>query len=262
MKKLRKGDDLWEGDRNLDESGNDIVELDYEPVRIQIRATSDTERRWRVRPCRKEPWTVEWIERTIEAGAVFYDIGANIGAFTLIATRRQPTATVVAFEPGYASYARLCDNLALNRCQGTVIPIPLPLWSRTTIMSLKYRDVTPGQSRHQLMQRIPPHGTLSRESRYEQPVLGITLDDLVRLFQLPLPTAVKLDVDGAETHVLQGAIDTFRWEGLKSVLVESSEETGAEVRTLLREAGFSEASVVVRDKPKAPIYAEFRRDRV
>jgi FkbM family methyltransferase len=167
----------------------------------------------------------------------------------------------VAFEPGYASFARLCDNLALNRCQGTVIPIPLPLWSCTSIMGLKYRDVTPGQSRHQLMPRTPPSAARSRESRYEQPVLGIMLDDLVRLYHLPPPTAVKLDVDGAETHVLQGAIDTLRGEDLRSVLVEFSEETGKDVRAVLRKAGFLEASVVARDKPNAPIYAEFRRDR-
>jgi len=33
---------------------------------------------------------------------------------------------VVAFEPGYANFARLCDNIRLNGCQHAIVPVPLP----------------------------------------------------------------------------------------------------------------------------------------
>ena len=70
---------------------NELTEtsvLDYPPVQIRLITTSDTERKWRTRSCSKEPWTIEWLEKYIGPGTVFYDIGANVGPFTLIAAKR------------------------------------------------------------------------------------------------------------------------------------------------------------------------------
>jgi FkbM family methyltransferase len=243
------------------EREDQIVSLDYAPVPIRIWATSHAERQWRARSCAKEPWTVEWIERVIGSGAVLYDIGANVGTFTLIAARRQPTATVVAFEPGYASYAHLCDNLVLNRCQGNVIPIPLPLWSKNAMVTLKYRTVEPGQSRHGMKERPPSRKPAGNEGYYEQAVLATRLDDLVRQYGLPLPTAIKLDVDGAEGAVLRGATETLRCRSLTTLLVEFEEEQRADVRGILAAAGFTVLREIERSKSNAPNYAEFSRAR-
>ena len=199
---------------------DDVIALDYAPVSVRLRVTSREERRWRARACAKEPWTVEWIERVVDREVVLYDIGANVGAFSLIAARRQPLATVVAFEPGYASFARLCENIVLNCCQQIVIPISVQLWSRTELVALKYRSLAPGQSRHALGSWRPRRRGIPREGRYEQPMLGMRLDDLARQYALPPPTAVKLDVDGA---------------------------------------GFQCVNRIERHKSRAPLYAEFRR---
>jgi FkbM family methyltransferase len=241
------------------ERKDEIVDLDYAPVPIRIWATSHAERQWRARSCAKEPWTVEWIERVIGTGSVLYDIGANVGTFTLVAARRQPTATVVAFEPGYASYAHLCDNLVLNHCQGNVIPVPLPLWSRNGMVAFKYRTVEPGQSRHGMKDRPPSRKPAGERGYYEQPVLATRLDDLVRQYELPLPTAIKLDVDGAEGAVLRGAAETLRSRSLTTLLVEFEEEQRAEVCSLLAAAGFTMVREIERSKPNAPNYAEFGR---
>ncbi|MEW6319633.1 MAG: FkbM family methyltransferase [Acidobacteriota bacterium] len=235
-----------------------VVELDYKPVRIIIRGTSNEERLWRARSCWKEPWTVEWLERNIREGSVLYDIGANVGTFTLIAACRQPAATVVAFEPGYASYAHLCENLVLNGCTRNVIPVPLPLWSDSTLLGMRYRSLAPGQSRHTLRAGAPASGACA-DGRYDQPMFGVKLDDLVRQYGLPQPTAIKLDVDGAEQEVLAGAAGVIRNASLETMLVEFDASVGDSVRETLAAAGFSSVSVISRDKPGAPAYAEFRR---
>src|SRR5262249_11802872 len=47
----------------------------------------------------KEPGTCEWIDRTVREGGDFYDIGANIGVYSILAGHRGPSGRVVAFEP-------------------------------------------------------------------------------------------------------------------------------------------------------------------
>ena len=54
------------------------------------------ERQWRAASCAKEPWTVNWLRDAVGPGDVLYDIGANVGAFSLVAAKHCG-AHVVAF---------------------------------------------------------------------------------------------------------------------------------------------------------------------
>src|ERR1051325_11538121 len=61
------------------------VRLDFPDHDIWLRATFAAERRWRAHACAKEPWTVRWLREKIGPGKVLYDIGANVGVFSLVA---------------------------------------------------------------------------------------------------------------------------------------------------------------------------------
>lgn len=65
----------------------------------------------------KEPDTVEWID-TFKKDDVFFDVGANIGIYTILAA--QKGATVFAFEPESKNYALLNRNVVLNNVQANV----------------------------------------------------------------------------------------------------------------------------------------------
>src|SRR3990167_8594009 len=88
-----------------------IRTLDYAKVPIQMRVDTKIESDYRIVACKKEPWTVEFIEQQ-PLGSIFIDVGANVGSYTLIAVAcgLRP----VAIEPHFHSYAKLCENLALN----------------------------------------------------------------------------------------------------------------------------------------------------
>ena len=120
--------------------------IDYGGADIVIGVTSRTEILSRLRPCAKEPWTVAWLERTLRAGDVFYDVGANVGAYSLVAAALGRAERVVAVEPGYASYAALCDNIVLNGRQDVVVPLPAvlagPCRARTTSPSQPTRRLS------------------------------------------------------------------------------------------------------------------------
>ena len=248
---------------NRDESTNvnsSVAEVDYGRHRIVINATTDAERRWRARACAKEPWTVEWIETSVNRGDVFYDIGANVGVFSLIAAMKcTKKLQVVAVEPGYASFAHLCDNVVLNHCEGVITPIPLPLSDQTGLAQFKYRSREAGQSRHALLEKTKT-GSGDGQSRYQQPVLAMRLDDMVSTFNLPKPTHLKIDVDGAELRVLHGATEVLRHDGLRTILIEVETAIEEFVVAVLRDAGFSLVSRYEHGKnPKAPWYGLFAR---
>src|SRR5262245_31131064 len=60
----------------------------------------------------KEPDTIAWIDN-FESSDVFWDIGANVGVFSLYAAR-QCGVRVVAFEPSADNYMVLCKNVEMS----------------------------------------------------------------------------------------------------------------------------------------------------
>jgi len=206
-----------------------IGRLDYGGAEIMIGVTSRAEILSRLRPVAKEPWTVEWIERNVKASDVLYDIGANVGAYSLIAAALGRSARVVAVEPAYASYAALCDNVLLNGAQDIIVPLPVLLGARTGLVTLGYRDVAAGAAEH----LVGAEGAAA----YRQPTLAYRLDDLVEHLGLPAPTLAKIDVDGAEAAVLAGAPQTLARAELRSVLVEVERSGGDAIVAALERAG-------------------------
>lgn len=178
-----------------------IGKLDYPKREIRMYASTPVEEAYRLNACAKEPWTVEWIE-SMPPGSVLYDVGANVGSYTLIAAALGHT--VVAIEPSFANYARLCENILLNDLGPKVIPLCMAaghIWGAPLIE----QEATPGYS-----------GGAKRLNTLTAP-----LSSLAALMRLPAPTHVKIDVDGAELSVLDGMdYDTFK---VPSLLVEVSQ---------------------------------------
>lgn len=238
---------------------HDVVPVDYGRAAIRIRATSKIERRRRMTACAMEPWTVAWLEREVVPGDVVYDIGANVGVFSLIAAHLlTQRGRVVAFEPGYANYARLCENLLLNGEGALILPVPLPLSDESCIGSFRYRSLEPGQSRHRL-ELSPPELGIEGGEGLRHDVIIARLDGLIETFDLPAPTLVKIDVDGAELHVLRGAEATFRSPALRSALIEVDRPLWSEVESFFLEHGFALAELHERRHASKNVYAVFAR---
>lgn len=233
------------------------MRLDFPRTDIWLAVSSGPERRWRAKACAKEPWTVEWLLNDVRAGEILYDIGANVGAFSLIAARHVG-ASVVAFEPGYANFARLCENIQLNECAQKVAPLPLALAERAELVGFTYRTVEPGQSRHRLHDERWS-AEASNSHKYVQPVATMPLDRVVSDYDLPKPHHLKIDVDGAELRVLQGARDVLRHPGLRTILIEAEASLRDAVSSLLADAGLRLRNDLRRDESGAPGYALFER---
>ena len=218
--------------------GSEVRDVDYPHAKVQIVVTSRAERQWRAHMCAKEPWTTNWIDEYVKPGQVVYDIGANVGVFSLIAAKRlEGEGLVVAFEPGYANFARLCENVVLNQVESLVVPVPVPLSDSNGLQAFTYHSREPGQSRHRFIGAEWTPGDASATRRYSQPVLGMRLDDLVPQFALPRPMHVKLDVDGAEVQVIRGATRTLGDPSVRTLMIEVDVKLEDEVVPMLREVG-------------------------
>jgi len=193
----------------------------------------------------KEPETLEWIEEFGANGAVLYDIGANIGLYSIYHSVLNK-GKVIAFEPSFFNLKLLVKNINLNSTQDFITVITTPLTSHNGASNFQYEDDTEGQALSAFGVDFGYDGK-SINSNLSVNVIGSSLDSLIESKTIEdSPDLVKIDVDGIEHLILSGAINTFKRKSCKSVLVEVNEdflEQSIEVKRILEDCGF-----VLRDK--------------
>jgi FkbM family methyltransferase len=234
--------------------------LDYAAAGVRLHTDSSLELASRVNACRKEPETVAWIERYAGQGDVLYDIGANVGAYSLVAASRQGVR-VYAFEPAFPNFTQLSRNVILNGYSGRVIPLHVALHDSTGLVEFNFSDLTAGTALHSLGGDVDQKGNRFTPAA-SQPVLAFRLEDFVRQFRLPKPTLVKLDVDGHERSVIEGAVEVLSSGCLRSLLVElePSHPDAAACRRHLEQLGLQEVACYAHGEgPDATVNAVFAR---
>lgn len=197
-----------------------IKKMDYPRHDIFLYIDSTFEYNARSISCSREPETVQWIETFFRSGEVFYDIGANVGAYSFVAAKFfNGNVKVYAFEPHPMTYNQLCKNIILNNCTDTITPLPLALSDKTMIDTFNYHNLATGSSIHALGEAIDDRGR-PFEPIAQQQVLAYSIDDLIGQFNMPIPNHIKIDVDGIELTILKGAETTLGNPLVKSILLE------------------------------------------
>jgi FkbM family methyltransferase len=151
---------------------------------------------WRARTLlTKEPATTAWVN-SMNPGDVLYDIGANVGGYTMLAGVRG--VKVISFEPEAGNYALLCRNIELNKIDATAYCLALS--DRTGLSSLYLASTEVGGSCNSFGEQV---GFDLRERKgIKQGAAGVALDEIRN--DLPAPTHIKIDVDGFEHKVIAG----------------------------------------------------------
>ena len=164
----------------------------------------------------KEEGTVIWVLREAKAGDIFWDIGANIGLYTVVAAKAG--AFVVAFEPHAANVDSLLRNVRLNDLVEHVQVVTRPLSDKPGVIEFNYASLDAGSSGSQL-----GHTTSESGARFHpklrQPMQATTIDEMIALGAQP-PALIKLDVDGNELAILHGAYTLLKTMPPRSVQVE------------------------------------------
>ena len=133
--------------------------------------------------------------RTVKSGDIVFDIGANVGFYTLLAsTLTGPNGHVFAFEPVPSNVSFMQAHLRLNRV------------TNVTVIEEAVSDSSGVASFADGSSRCTGH--LALEGGYQ--VRTVSLDELVSSRKLPVPDCMKIDVEGAEMLVLSGARSLLR----------------------------------------------------
>jgi FkbM family methyltransferase len=142
---------------------------------------------------------LHWLRRAAAAieRPVFYDVGANCGQYAVALA--SAARSVYAFEPIGAIYAVLERNIARNGL-ANVTPLPLALGAER------------GRATFFLYSSSGLSGAIERDERPEgeEEVEVATVDGLLEAGELLPPDIVKIDTEGTELFVLQGARNTIR----------------------------------------------------
>ncbi len=202
----------------------DYGEIQFREVAMRFATTGSSSKKRLRTLFSKEPITLAWID-TFDKGATLYDIGANVGMYTIYAARMRG-ATVHAFEPEALNYAEINKNIYLNDLHGQVLAYCLALSDVDKIDKLLLSDFGLGISYHDFEENswtgdkeFAPDWKVGRDNRREQGCIGRRIDSLIA-DGLPAPDHIKIDVDGLEHRVIGGMLEALRDPALKTMLIE------------------------------------------
>lgn len=198
-----------------------------------------------------EPETLAWIDG-FEPGACLWDIGANIGTFSLYAALKKDTR-ILGFEPSASSYAVFTKNIEINAMDDRIRAYCIAFSQKTGLDLLNMASTEAGHSMHGFGTDLNAFEEII-ETKFRQAVPGYSMDDFLATFNPEPPTHIKLDVDGIEADILRGAGKVLGMPQLKSVLIEVMDDVtsprNAEIIEVMRGNGFvgrEKASVDVRN---------------
>jgi len=159
-----------------------------------------------------DPFVAHILQERLTGGGVFVDIGANIGVFTLSASKIRDVF-VFAFEPSPRELQRLYRNLALNFVNNVVVyPMALGFETGELELSLGSND-NPGANSFVPDEKFA-HDNAVALCRCE------TFDSIFPKFLLGKIKIVKIDVEGFEMNVLRGMSGAMELLGDAAFVVE------------------------------------------
>lgn len=157
---------------------------------------------------------VNWIE-SFKKKDIFYDIGANIGMFSILSSKKK--VHTYSFECLSANLNTLNYNILLNNCNNNITVIPNPLNIKEKQIIFSQRDLTASAAKSFIKNTI----NKKKLSKLQYYTLSFSLDKLCKIFNLPLPTKLKIDVDGLELEILKGS--TLALNSCNEIMIEMYE---------------------------------------
>ncbi len=154
---------------------------------------------------------------TPKEGDIVIDIGAHIGLYTIISSKRVGAqGKVVAIEADPENFEMLNSNIKLNQLTN-VIPLNYAVFSKETKIKLYLPEVESGFTKYKT---IMPNWINTQEKFVE--VNANTLDYLLQLNQIRQEEVnwIKIDVEGAEFEVLKGATNVLSKSKDIAILME------------------------------------------
>jgi FkbM family methyltransferase len=161
--------------------------------------------------------------REVQPGDIVFDIGANVGTYTLLASALcGPAGKVFAFELQPENLAYLRRHIEINGLTNTSI-MPIAVWDEDGTSRFE-----PAGDR--VTSHLSPTGSLEVDCH--------RIDTMVAAGTVPEPDCIKIDVEGAEAAVLRGCERLLARKRPVIFLATHGDAVAAECADLLRRSGY------------------------
>ena len=188
----------------------------------------------------KEPETLKWMDQYGSNKKCFYDIGANVGIYSIYYAKKFET-DVYAFEPSYRNLNLLSQNIKLNKLEKKIYLIPNPISDKFVISDFFQLDPTAGEANStfndsQIKDDLINRSEFSKKKKMINfKTLGLSVDFLIMQKLIRPPNLIKIDVDGNELDIINGLNETIKKIDDISILVETRVNTHQNIEKTLQD---------------------------
>jgi FkbM family methyltransferase len=135
----------------------------------------------------------------------FIDIGANVGVYTVLASAVKKAQTI-SVEPIPTTFSHLIENIRVNKIEKLVTPYNIGLGDEET------------ESVFTTSLDVVNHVITKADQSLD--TIKVQIKKLDNLISKKIPVLIKIDVEGYETKVLQGAENLLSDKRLKGIIIE------------------------------------------
>lgn len=185
----------------------------------------------------KEPETIEWIKKfqTKNNKIIFWDIGANVGIYSIYAASCHETIQIYAHEPNFKNLSLLSKNISINNFQNIININQMPLGEGSLKLDTFFEGEETEGGANSSFKELVSH------SNNNYKIIGTNINFLLNNEIFEYPNYIKIDIDGLEDLVLNSADKALSYFELESILIEtdlSNTNTYNNVHQRLEQFGF------------------------
>ncbi len=193
--------------------------------------------KWRVNTLfDKEPETIEWIDNFKNINneqIIFWDIGSNIGLYSIYAASIHKNIKIYSFEPSTSNLRILSRNISINDLSDKISIAQFPLSKENFQFSkMNEQEFKEGWSMNTFGEPTDYEGKEFKPlQKYK--IFGMSIDYLVQSNILEKPNYIKIDVDGIEDEILAGGIKSLTNQNLKSISIELNKNYESQYKNVI-----------------------------
>lgn len=189
------------------------------------------------------------LQMMIRKGDIVWDVGANIGLYSRFFVQAFGAGSVVAFEPMTENHAMLKKNIEAGGIGDSVVHLPFALFDRSGQATLQ---IDTAQSGSAALDDVTGGHPSSGHAQYglagkTETVEIRTADELIASSQVPPPTVVKIDIEGAEAGCLRGMSAILAHHRPRLAIELHELDVTREVLQILDSAGYISRGFLRRD---------------
>lgn len=181
------------------------------------------------KPYSSESLLIYWAKNIIKPDHVVYDIGANIGNYSLLFAKKimNHNGQVYSFEPNFINFQKLKRNILLNNLQDCILPFYFGFSNSNNVFVFhENSEGTVGGS-----------GKVAKMNEKGENILCLTLNTLLRFENIKKPNHIKIDIDFNTTKLFE-EIDWLKCNELKSVYIEIEKNDELKLLKIFKENNF------------------------